>query len=221
MRRPSLWLVGVVALALLGCAHAQAQSSPVSRHGALPAHPETAQGRTGESQSDDARAGAAAAVWEVAGGYGFLAAPYSRWGRWVGSTGTRLRRGLWVVAEVSGWRLRTAYFDYAWREFLGGVRYERRYGRVTPFARLLSGVDRFSGIDVGVRSLEELREGRPGLPELTYSAASSWVVQAGIGVDVRLGSRAAVRLTADYGSLTPRPLRVWRITPSLVLAIRR
>lgn len=216
MQRLNPWAAVMVGIAFLAGAQALAQTSSTQRRSAPADRSGTTHGWIGRSGDATASVGP---TWELAGGYGFLAAFEDvLWGRWYGSTGIRIRNNLWTVGEFDGWRLRTSHSDYAWRQLLGGVRYQRRFGRVTPFARLLTGVERISAIEVDARSPAHLREDALALPGLSYWGASSWIVQAGGGVDVRLFGPAAVRLTADYGSLTPRSFRAWRITPSLVIA---
>ena len=154
----------MVGIAFLAGAQALAQTSSTQRRSAPADRSGTTHGWIGRSGDATASVGP---TWELAGGYGFLA----------------------------------AFEDVLW-------------GR---FARLLTGVERISATQVDARSPAHLREDALALPGLSYWGASSWIVQAGGGVDVRLFGPAAVRLTADYGSLTPRSFRAWRITPSLVI----
>ena len=218
MRRLTTWSPVVVGIALLANAQAFAQTSSELRQDELVARPDTLRGEidtTGDATTEQGP------VWELAGGYGVLAFPDVRRGGWLGTAGVRVRKGLWIVAEVGRWGFETPDFpDLQWHEFLGGLRYERPFGRVTPFAQLLTGVDRPLIAVVDVVSLAESHEGE-GLPKLRFWGASGWLVRAGGGVDVRLTGRAALRLAADYGSLTRRLYRSWRITPSLVVRIGR
>jgi hypothetical protein len=105
---------------------------------------------------------------------------------WVASAGMRARRGWWLIGEAGG-HYKTLADDHQLRvhAFMGGVRYARvTDAAVRPFAQILLGVACYCGSDVS-----------------TGTASKSLAIQPGVGLDIPVRDRFALRVQADYRAL--------------------
>lgn len=108
---------------------------------------------------------------------------------WVFAIGGNVTNSIAIVGEVAGGykQLGEDAFDVTIREhtFLGGVKFaSRASSAAVPFFQVLSGVGNL-GAGFGGES----------------ASVSAFALQTGGGVDIRMGSAAALRLQGDYRML--------------------
>lgn len=130
-------------------------------------------------------------TYEIAAGYVFLRDldseinfPFG----WSASVAKNLRPSLGLVGEVSGSYKSESGVTLDLYSFLGGVRFSRRGGSVTPHVGILGGLARSSasfnlfGVGIGASSTD---------PSF----------QVGGGIDVAVADRLAMRAEADYQAI--------------------
>ena len=109
---------------------------------------------------------------------------------WNGSVAVNLNRWFGVVADVGGQYIKTTDIDFQEKikshTYLFGPQISYRFKRVTPFVRVLAG-----GASVKATAVESGQ---------TFSfSENSFVVGAGVGLDVRVNKRVAIRaFQLDY-----------------------